>query len=437
MTMRLKFKLAKKSKYLELTKSPLLFGRDSRADVAFRKRELELKNSLLVQFDKQWVLYDLRTQRRIICNDLAVSRCFLAPGQRLRFGGIRIDVEGGEEENISDSADTSIDMGLTAPTSAKLVFSGGWQGEYDISDDVLLGSGEECDIRLPINAGVSNRHAFIAWYGNEAHLFDLRSTNGVIHNGQKVKSIRLSDAGRVRLGKIKLELVRLPPSTSSAAIAALADPSVQSGPKPVFQPYDPPPVPSPAQTAFEEALRHFHQNKEKKAMEYLHRALELEPLETKFRTRLRAAQRVRFKDDPNKVSWFRKLLSKVDALKVKAARMVGDLPRALALSESALRRNPWNADVQYEEAIVFAEMERTRGIPPLATLWGLMSVRESNPSRMTDPLLNATIGNLLVDMKEYGKVQGVLTPALRQNPNDARLQAVLNRSGVERALIQQ
>ncbi len=71
--------------------------------------------------------------------------------------------------------------------------------------EMLIGSGEDCDIRLPY-AGVGRRHARLRFGGEDVRIEDLGSRKGVVVNGQKVREARLQVLDEIRLGSIALLL---------------------------------------------------------------------------------------------------------------------------------------------------------------------------------------------------------------------------------------
>lgn len=71
--------------------------------------------------------------------------------------------------------------------------------------ELLIGSGEDCDIRLPY-AGVGRQHARLRSGGAEVSIEDLGSRKGVVVNGERVKNARLRVLDEIRLGSIALLL---------------------------------------------------------------------------------------------------------------------------------------------------------------------------------------------------------------------------------------
>ncbi len=71
--------------------------------------------------------------------------------------------------------------------------------------ELLIGSGEDCDIQLPY-AGVGRQHARLRAIGDEVEIEDLGSRKGVVVNGQRVRQARLQVLDEIRLGSIALLL---------------------------------------------------------------------------------------------------------------------------------------------------------------------------------------------------------------------------------------
>lgn len=71
--------------------------------------------------------------------------------------------------------------------------------------EMLIGSAEECDIRLPF-AGVATAHARLHLRRGGASVSDLGSRKGVLVNGERVKRADLNVLDEIRLGSIALLL---------------------------------------------------------------------------------------------------------------------------------------------------------------------------------------------------------------------------------------
>ena len=71
--------------------------------------------------------------------------------------------------------------------------------------ELLIGSGEDCDIRLPY-AGVGRQHARLRSGGEEVRIEDLGSRKGVVVNGERVRHAKLRVLDEIRLGSIALLL---------------------------------------------------------------------------------------------------------------------------------------------------------------------------------------------------------------------------------------
>lgn len=78
--------------------------------------------------------------------------------------------------------------------------------------EMIIGSGEDCDIRLPY-AGVGPRHAQLRSRAEELVIEDLGARRGVIVNGSKVREARLRVLDEIRLGSIALLVEDVVPET--------------------------------------------------------------------------------------------------------------------------------------------------------------------------------------------------------------------------------
>ncbi|MDI6600543.1 MAG: FHA domain-containing protein [Thermoanaerobacteraceae bacterium] len=75
---------------------------------------------------------------------------------------------------------------------------------YELKENTIIGRGEDCDIVLN-NPFISSRHASIikSWRGY--YIEDLKSSNGTIINGKKIKGkARLRDGDVIMIGPVKL-----------------------------------------------------------------------------------------------------------------------------------------------------------------------------------------------------------------------------------------
>lgn len=71
--------------------------------------------------------------------------------------------------------------------------------------ELLIGSGEDCDVRLPFS-GVAAAHARLHVRGGRAEVSDLGSRKGVLVNGERVRRVALEVLDEIRLGSIALLL---------------------------------------------------------------------------------------------------------------------------------------------------------------------------------------------------------------------------------------
>jgi pSer/pThr/pTyr-binding forkhead associated (FHA) protein len=71
-----------------------------------------------------------------------------------------------------------------------------------VHDDVLIGSGTECDIVLR-HPSIAARHARVQWRKQGYILTDLQSATGTYVNGRRITENLLKDGWVVRLGEVE------------------------------------------------------------------------------------------------------------------------------------------------------------------------------------------------------------------------------------------
>ena len=80
---------------------------------------------------------------------------------------------------------------------------------YRLTQDVTLGRGDDCDVSLPEDSYVSQRHARIYRRDGRVWLEDLGSTNGTYLNAKAVSAPTVLHRGdRVQLGRTVIEVDR-------------------------------------------------------------------------------------------------------------------------------------------------------------------------------------------------------------------------------------
>jgi hypothetical protein len=92
-------------------------------------------------------------------------------------------------------------LGLAHDVRATLRVAG---TRHELADErVVLGRSRECDITLD-DANVSRRHAEIRRENGAYWIVDLKSTNGIEVNGERVQRARLTHADKILIGKTEL-----------------------------------------------------------------------------------------------------------------------------------------------------------------------------------------------------------------------------------------
>ncbi|MHC4393792.1 MAG: FHA domain-containing protein, partial [Planctomycetota bacterium] len=85
--------------------------------------------------------------------------------------------------------------------SSLLAESGPFEGRsIPVTDGLLVGRLESCDIALPLDDEVSRRHLTFRLVEGRAVAVDLDSRNGTRVNGKSIKEHRLRDGDRVEVG---------------------------------------------------------------------------------------------------------------------------------------------------------------------------------------------------------------------------------------------
>lgn len=92
-------------------------------------------------------------------------------------------------------------------------------------DEMVIGSGDDCEIRLPF-AGVAARHARLEAAGGRLAIEDLGARRGVVVNGEKVRRAELEVLDEIRLGSIALLLEDVTPEVEAPPAAEPEPPEV-------------------------------------------------------------------------------------------------------------------------------------------------------------------------------------------------------------------
>jgi ABC-type multidrug transport system ATPase subunit/pSer/pThr/pTyr-binding forkhead associated (FHA) protein len=158
-----------------LGKAIITFGRAADNDVILTSPYVSRRHGQLRYTEGAWVIEDLGSSNGMIYQGKAIRARLLLDGDTVR---------------IDDGVETTAQGVL-------LVFSGaGKASEWESLElagrgEVTIGRDAECDIALD-HVSVSRVHARILSVGDEWHLIDNHSTNGVVVNGKRV-------TGRYRL----------------------------------------------------------------------------------------------------------------------------------------------------------------------------------------------------------------------------------------------
>ncbi len=115
-----------------------------------------------------------------------------------------------EEGTGFHSAATGLGAGADGPPLLRVDTAAGLRAgaAYDLSDGVLLGRGDQADIRLE-DSFASSRHARLVPQGEVMVLEDLGSTNGTYLNGEPLRGPQPLHVGdRIRIGDSEFEFER-------------------------------------------------------------------------------------------------------------------------------------------------------------------------------------------------------------------------------------
>ncbi len=121
------------------------------------------------------------------------------------FGKVRVQLEEAPDLHtgvfrVSSSVDAVRTGAFPAAATGVRLIDPKTSREYPLRQGtIILGRGEEADLRLP-DVGISRRHAQVSYDGSNAVLTDLGSTNGTLVNGQRVVEVRLNPGDQVQLG---------------------------------------------------------------------------------------------------------------------------------------------------------------------------------------------------------------------------------------------
>ena len=95
------------------------------------------------------------------------------------------------------------------PKVGRLVINFGQNNSqsFALTEKVVIGRSEAADIQLDDNF-ISFNHARVYKQGNTYLVQDLKSTNGTLLNGKRVKKETLNNGDEITIGKIKLKFLQ-------------------------------------------------------------------------------------------------------------------------------------------------------------------------------------------------------------------------------------
>lgn len=103
----------------------------------------------------------------------------------------------------------ALDVSVDEPKAARLVLNFGSSDSksFALSDKVIIGRSEAADINLD-DTFASFNHARLYKQGNTYVVQDLKSTNGTLLNGKRIKKETLNNGDVISIGKAKLKFIQ-------------------------------------------------------------------------------------------------------------------------------------------------------------------------------------------------------------------------------------
>ena len=146
-----------------------------------------------------YTIEDLGSVNGTFVNGERVRKQALRDRDEIRIGPVRLRVLLDEKRRL-------------APASLKMT-KGPLKGEsWDLSEQLLVGPGDDANIRLPeTESSVSQRHALFQKRGGKYCVRDLGSKNGTQVNGRKIREQILSEGDEIQIGLVRFKLSLSPP----------------------------------------------------------------------------------------------------------------------------------------------------------------------------------------------------------------------------------
>lgn len=186
-------------------------GRDERSDVVVEHPWVSRRHVSLEPAGEYVIVTDLDSSRGTWVADQRVegARPF-SPPVTLRLGP-----EGGPEVHVELAQGPSPTTGRQRASHRSLV---------DVGDTLVIGRGEESDVRLADDLLVSKRHAKLVMEQNGPVVIDLDSRNGTFVNGTRVTRAPLTTRDELTIGRhiFVYRAGMLRPRTESSGIALAA-----------------------------------------------------------------------------------------------------------------------------------------------------------------------------------------------------------------------
>lgn len=212
---------------------PVVLGREG--DVVIDDDQVSRRHANLEERDGALVLTDLKSANGTFVGGERVEEARLTSGGTFRLGRVEVvatlptpaapeTVVASEETVLAEEPDPDLTVRAveSAPVETEPVLpepphlvvswthtETGAMGNARVASPAVIGSSEGADLRLP-DRRVSRRHASAELVpeaeGFAIQVADLDSSNGLFHNGQRVPSATLGEAGTVEVGPYRLKI---------------------------------------------------------------------------------------------------------------------------------------------------------------------------------------------------------------------------------------
>jgi len=195
----------------EITKEAISIGRRQGNDIFLDDRKVSREHARIRREGNTFLVEDLQSTGGMEVNGKKVTSQEIFTGDVIKIGDFELHFFSGipgEEKTVfeeeTDEERTTFDEDRTKfyeEPLAKLVVkrADNLQGTIDLSEEVVIGRGEDADIRLE-DGRASRRHSKIALTNGSFVITDLQSANGTFVNGEKITERALMNGDRIQIG---------------------------------------------------------------------------------------------------------------------------------------------------------------------------------------------------------------------------------------------